>query len=182
MLNLHKMPEFTFPENFIWGSGTAAHQIEGDNYNNQWYHMEQNKVNPAIKEPSGKACNSWEMLDEDIALLKELGHKGYRFSVEWSRLEPENGRFDHAALARYIDFLQKLKNAGIHTCVTLLHFTHPQWFENLGGFTKEENIRYFTSFIKLPFGKRYPRRITDASYTRTLSPLPRNSLYTYMNG
>ena len=99
MLNLHKMPEFTFPENFIWGSGSAAHQIEGDNYNNQWYHMEQNNSNPAIKEPSGKACNSWEMLDEDIALLKELGHKGYRFSVEWSRIEPENGRFDHAALA-----------------------------------------------------------------------------------
>ncbi|MBR2905286.1 MAG: glycoside hydrolase family 1 protein [Lentisphaeria bacterium] len=148
MLNLHKMPEFTFPENFIWGSGSAAHQIEGDNYNNQWYHMEQNNSNPAIKEPSGKACNSWEMLDEDIALLKELGHKGYRFSVEWSRIEPENGRFDHAALARYIDFLQKLKNAGIHTCVTLLHFTHPQWFENLGGFTKEENIRYFTAFIQ----------------------------------
>ena len=147
MLNLHKMPEFSFPENFIWGSGTAAHQIEGDNIYNQWYHLEKSGSDPAIKAPSGKACNSWNMADEDIALLKELGHQGYRFSVEWSRIEPEPGRFDMDSLNHYIDFLQKLKSAGIHTCVTLLHFTHPQWFELLGGFTKEENIRYFTDFL-----------------------------------
>ena len=64
MLNLHKMPEFTFPENFIWGSGTAAHQIEGNNTNNQWWAKEQSGKYPGIREPSGKACNSWEMLDD----------------------------------------------------------------------------------------------------------------------
>jgi beta-glucosidase len=74
MLNLHKMPHFSFPDDFIWGSGSAAHQIEGDNIYNQWFHMEQKGNNPAIKEPSGKACNSWEMPDEDIALLKEAAH------------------------------------------------------------------------------------------------------------
>ena len=153
MLNLHKMPFFSFPENFLWGSGTAAHQIEGDNFHNQWYHMEQSGSNPAIKEPSGKACNSWEMLDADIELLKELGHKGYRFSIEWSRIQPEKDVFDRKALDRYIDFLQKLKNAGIHCCVTLLHFTHPQWFELMGGFLKEENIRFFTEYLQriVPF-------------------------------
>ena len=147
MLNLHKMPEFTFPENFLWGSGSAAHQIEGDNVNNQWWHMEQSGNNPSIHAPSGKACNSWQMLDDDIRLLKELGHQAYRFSVEWSRIEPRHGEYDQAALDRYIGFLQKLRANGIHTSVTLLHFTHPQWFEELGGFTKEENIRYFTGFL-----------------------------------
>ena len=148
MLNLHKMPEFTFPENFLWGSGSAAHQIEGDNIRNQWWHMEHAGNTPSIKVPSGKACNSWQMLDDDLQLLKELGHQAYRFSVEWSRIEPEKGAYDPAALDRYTDFLQKLKSAGIHTSVTLLHFTHPQWFEELGGFTREENIHHFTGFLE----------------------------------
>ncbi len=147
MLNLHKMPEFTFPENFIWGSGTAAHQIEGNNTNNQWWAKEQSGKYPGIREPSGKACNSWEMLDDDIALLKELGHKGYRFSIEWSRIEPAKGVIDRAALERYLDFLQKLKHAGIHTCVTLLHFTNPMWFEDLGGFDQEKNIPHFEEYL-----------------------------------
>lgn len=148
MLNLHKMPAFTFPENFLWGSGSAAHQIEGDNIHNQWWHMEQKGNDPAIKTPSGKACNSYQMMDEDIALLKELGHQAYRFSVEWSRIEPEKNRHDPNAVRHYIEFLQKLKSAGIHTCVTLLHFTHPQWFEESGGFTEEKNIRHFVEFLE----------------------------------
>lgn len=149
MLNLHKIPAFTFPENFIWGSGSAAHQIEGDNIHNQWWKMETApEKNPAIKEPSGKACNSWQMMDEDIRLLRELGHRAYRFSVEWSRIVPAPGVVDQAALDHYIEFLQKLKSCGIFTCVTLLHFTHPQWFEELGEFSKEENIHYFTDFLE----------------------------------
>lgn len=149
MLNLHKIPSYTFPENFIWGSGTAAHQIEGDNTRNQWWHKEHARPrDPSIKECSGKACNSWQMPDADIALLKELGHKGYRFSVEWSRIEPAPGVRDQKALDHYVEFLQKLKEAGIFTCVTLLHFTHPQWFEELGEFNKEENLHYFTDFLE----------------------------------
>ena len=148
MLNLHKMPEYTFPEKFLWGSGSAAHQIEGDNIHNQWWHRERSGSDPSIKEVSGKACNSWQMMDEDLALLKELGHQAYRFSVEWSRIEPVQGIFDSASLDRYVEFLQKLKSAGMHTCVTLLHFTHPQWFEELGGFTKEENIPCFVKFLE----------------------------------
>ena len=148
MLNLHKMPPYTFPENFIWGSGSAAHQIEGNNIHNQWWHKEQTGSDPSIKEASGKACNSWEMMDDDIRLLRELGHKAYRFSVEWSRIVPSPGKRDQSALDHYIIFLQKLKEAGIFTCVTLLHFTTPQWFEELGEFNKEENIRHFTDFLE----------------------------------
>ena len=148
MLNLYKMPEFKFPEGFIWGSGTAGHQIEGDNVNAQWYHMEQSRKNEPDFMVSGKACNSWELYKEDIELLKQLGHKAYRFSIEWSRIEPEEGVRDEKALARYIDMLELLKSAGIFTCVTLWHFTHPQWFELKGGFSKEENLGYFVKHLE----------------------------------
>lgn len=92
MLNLHKIPPFTFPENFLWGSGSAGYQIEGNNTHSQWWHMEQEGTISGFREPSGMACNSWNLFDEDLRLLKELGHRAYRFSIEWSRLEPEEGR------------------------------------------------------------------------------------------
>lgn len=100
MLNLHKMPAFTFPEGFIWGSGSAGHQIEGNNVHSQWWEIEKRGLLPGMRETSGRACNSWEMYDEDIRLLKELGHHAYRLSIEWSRIEPENGVHDTAALNR----------------------------------------------------------------------------------
>ncbi len=147
MLNLCKLPPFTFPKGFLWGSATAGHQIEGDNVHSQWFHEEQTCTEPGF-ERSGKACNSWELYDEDIRLLKELGHQAYRFSVEWSRIEPEQGRHDQGALDRYLDMLRKLKEAGIFTCVTLLHGTHPQWFEELGGFCREENVDHFLRHVE----------------------------------
>jgi len=147
MLNLYKLPPFTFPRGFLWGSATAGHQIEGDNVNSQWWHYEQTRHDPEF-ERSGKACNSWELYDEDIRLLKELGHQAYRFSVEWSRIEPARGHRDQAALERYLDMLRKLKDAGIFTCVTLFHGTYPQWFEELGGFRKEENVDHFLRHIE----------------------------------
>lgn len=147
MLNLYKMPSFTFPEGFLWGSATAGHQIEGDNIHSQNWKLEQHLANPEWV-PSGKACNGWEFYREDINLLKELKHQAYRFSIEWSRIEPENGVHDESALAHYTDELRLLKEAGIHTCVTLWHFTHPQWFEALGGFSKEENLKYFRRHLE----------------------------------
>ena len=138
MLNLYKMPAYTFPKGFLWGSATAGHQIEGDNFHCQRWKQELECTDPNVV-PAGKACNSWELYKEDIRLLKELKHQAYRFSIEWSRIEPENGVHDEEALNRYLDQLQLLKEAGIHTSVTLWHFTHPAWFEDLGGFSKEEN-------------------------------------------
>lgn len=147
MLNLYKMRSYTFPKEFLWGSATAGHQIEGDNIHSQNWHQEQKNRNPDWV-PSGKACNSWELYKEDIRLLRELEHQAYRFSIEWSRIEPENGVHDEQALAHYLDQLQRLKDGGIFTCVTLWHFTHPQWFEELGGFMKEENLYYFRRHLE----------------------------------
>jgi len=147
MLELLSLPEISFPAGFLWGSSTAGHQIEGENRNSQrWFE----ELEDPLKYPehSGRACNSWELYDRDIELLKELKHQAYRMSIEWSRLEPEMGRRDQAALSRYCDMLEKLKEAGIKVFVTLHHFTHPQWFDKLGGFHKRENIPYFIRHVE----------------------------------
>ena len=91
MLNLHNYPEIKFPEDFVWGSATSAHQIEGDdihsiNWRDQTEHPE------TFIHHSGKACNSYALFREDVELLKTLGHKAYRFSIPWARIEPEEGK------------------------------------------------------------------------------------------
>ena len=145
MLNLRQMPEYTFPEPILWGSATAGHQIEGDNIHSSHYHNEQ--AHPEYYEPSGKACNSYELYKEDIELLKKLGHQAYRFSIEWCRIQPEEGKIDYEALAHYQDMLDRLAEAGIHSSVTLVHFSVPWWFDKKGGFAKLENHHYFTEYI-----------------------------------
>ena len=143
MLNTLSFPEIKFPEGFVWGSATAAHQIEGDDINSEnWYAEEQ------YKEKSGKACNSYCLYKEDIELLKEIGHRAYRFSIPWSRIEPAEGKFCKQALDHYQDLLCCLKEAGIKSFVTLLHGSMPQWLALKGGFLKRENIRYFERYVE----------------------------------
>ena len=86
-----------FPAGFEWGTATAAHQIEGANWNNDWWLWEHTPSSGCI-EPSGDACDSWHRWDEDVRLCDELGMGGYRFSLEWSRIEPEEGEWSRAAL------------------------------------------------------------------------------------
>ena len=110
MLNIHNYPDITFPGNFIWGSATAAHQIEGDdihsiNWRDQTEHPER------FIHHSGKACDSYRLYKEDVELLKSLGHQAYRFSIPWSRIEPEEGNFCQEAVDHYIDLLRLLKEA-----------------------------------------------------------------------
>lgn len=146
MLTTLKMKECLFPKNFLFGAGGAGHQIEGDNIHSQFNQWEREN-RPNFPVHSGKACNSWELYDEDIRIMKELGLQIYRMSVEWSRIEPEQGKHDEKALARYIDILEKLNSAGIKVSLTLHHWSHPNFFEELGGFEKRENIHYFTDHL-----------------------------------
>jgi hypothetical protein len=85
-----------FPDGFLWGAATAAHQIEGGNVNNDWWAFEHAPGTPCT-EPSGDACDSWHRWPEDLELLAELGFGAYRFSLEWSRIEPEEGEWSVAA-------------------------------------------------------------------------------------
>ena len=125
MYDIFSLKDFKMPENFLWGSGYAGHQVEGNNTNNQWWLDEEEGRLP---EKSGLACNSYEMFETDVALVEKLGHKSFRTSVEWCRIEPEEGIFNEEAVNHYIKFFASLKEKGIKVFATMVHFTVPLWF------------------------------------------------------
>ncbi|KAG8457230.1 hypothetical protein KFE25_009809 [Diacronema lutheri] len=131
--------ELIFPDNFTWGAATAAYQVEGGLNNTQWYRFEQEFTRKdgsrAIADgwECGLAADSWNRFDEDLSCMLALGIKTYRFSVEWSRIEPRRGSFNASAMARYVDWTRQLRGAGIEPLVTLHHFTEPLWRTDLGG-------------------------------------------------
>jgi len=145
-----------FPESFAWGTATAAHQVEGNNTNNNWYQWE-NGVNennqPRIHngETSSLASDHWNRYPDDIRLMNDLGVNHYRFSIEWSKIEPERGNFNIAAIKHYRDLCDSLLKSNIIPVVTLHHFTHPIWFENFGAFENKENIEYFIKYSEYVF-------------------------------
>src|SRR5262249_40543662 len=117
-----------FPNGFLWGAATAAHQIEGNNTNSDWWQSEQTGLLPHKSEA---ACDSWNRWADDVRLLTDIGLNAYRMSVEWARIEPEPGRFDQSALDNYRRQIEALKTAGIEPLVTLYHFTSPRWLAEL---------------------------------------------------
>jgi beta-glucosidase len=134
-----------FPEGFLWGAATAAHQIEGFNINSDWWRSEQAGLLPYRSE---QACDSWTYWRDDIALLQQMGLNAYRLSLEWARIEPEPGRFDEAALNTYREQLQALKQAGIEPMVTLHHFTSPKWLADLGGWANPDVVDHFVNYTR----------------------------------
>lgn len=136
----------SFPPDFLWGAATAAHQVEGGLHNN-WSVFEESRG----LEKSGEACDHWNRWKEDFEMLSELGLTTYRFSIEWSRLEPEPGKWDSAPLQVYSDMVDDLLNRGIRPVVTLHHFSHPAWWEDRGGFSKKENLPEFIAYCERVF-------------------------------
>lgn len=167
------MPNATiaFPKRFLWGASTSAHQVEGGNHN-QWsvwelehakssaakaeYHLRDLDVWSSIKETakdpdnyvSGEASSHYSRYEEDFQLAKKIGLNAFRFSIEWSRVEPEEGAWNAQAITHYKDYVAALKKRGVEPMVTLFHFTLPVWFANRGGFEKRSNIKYFTRFAE----------------------------------
>lgn len=163
--------ELVFPKRFLWGAATAAHQVEGGNHN-QWSVWElENAKTLAAQAPyrdahvpvwdevkrqatnphnyvSGKLVDHYHRFEEDFDLLAAMHMNAYRFSVEWSRIEPEQGQWDAAEVQHYRDYLAALKKRGIEPVVTLFHFTVPVWFSRMGGFEKRSNIHYFVEFAE----------------------------------
>ncbi len=145
-----------FPAGFLWGVATAAHQVEGNVDNNNWSEWEKegdDNGKPRIKngQKAGKACDHWNRYKEDIALMQGLGVKAYRFSVEWSKIEPHEGQFDLTALRHYREVCDALLAAGIKPVVTLCHFTHPIWFDRKGAFERMENVVSWVRFCEFIF-------------------------------
>ena len=131
------MPDpIVFPPGFIWGAGTAAHQIEGGNVNADTWAMEW-EAGSVFAEPSGDACDSYHRYGEDIALLAGSGLNTYRFSVEWARIEPEEGYFSLAALDHYRRIAATCLEQGVTPVATLHHFTVPRWFAQRGGWSQD---------------------------------------------
>lgn len=145
-----------FPPDFLWGVAAAAHQVDGGTTNNNWSRWEtltgpDGKPRIADGHKAGLACDHWNRWPEDIGLIQALGVRAYRFSLEWSRLEPSPGVWDEAAIAHYHALIDALRAAGLEPMVTLHHFTHPLWFEDLGSFEKEENLAHFVRFSERMF-------------------------------
>jgi beta-glucosidase len=134
------MPEFYFPEGFLWGSATSAHQVEGNNTNNDWWAWEQAG---RVKETSGLACDQFNRFREDFDLAKQLGHNAHRISVEWSRIEPNEGQFDESALDHYREVVCALRERNIEPIVTLHHFASPQWLAAKGGWLQGSVVDLF---------------------------------------
>lgn len=137
---------------FLIGIATAAHHIEGNNQWSDWWQYEQFLTGGVS---SGEACNSYVEYVRDRKLLQQLGCNSYRFSLEWSRLEPSEGKFDTQAIEHYIAVINDLKNHGIEPILTLHHFTNPLWFEQSGGWQRHDAPQIFLKFVKfvLPFLK-----------------------------
>lgn len=148
MNDIFSMNKFKMPEGFLWGSSTAGHQIEGNNCNSdRWFSELEKEKTQENFQASGLACNHYELYRQDIDMLKDLGHQAFRLSVEWSRIEPSEGSFCDEAVSHYLDELSYLKENGIKVFLTLLHFSMPKWFSDLGGFTKTENIKYWERYL-----------------------------------
>jgi beta-glucosidase len=136
-----------FPEGFLFGSSTAAHQVEGGNVNNDWWAWEHAPYTTCV-ESSGDAIDQWHRYEEDFALLAELGQNAHRMSLEWSRIEPAPGEFSRAALEHYRRVLGALEQQGLTAFVTLHHFTLPRWLAEQGGWMARDAIERFARYTE----------------------------------
>jgi beta-glucosidase len=138
--------EFSFPEDFLWGVATAAHQIEGGNVNNDSWEREHDP-NSGYAESSGDACDSLHRWPEDIELIEAMGLGAYRFSLEWSRIEPAEGEFSNAAMDYYRRICAACRERNIIPVVTFHHFTTPTWLSALGGWEAADAPERFSRFV-----------------------------------
>src|SRR5262245_45814557 len=135
-----------FPPGFLWGTATAAHQVEGQNTNNQWWDWEQQPGRIWHGDRSGDACDWWRNAEADFDRAAALGQNAHRLSIEWSRIEPREGVFDDTAIGRYREMLQGLRSRAITPMVTLYHFTNPCWLEAQGGWLNPGTPERFARF------------------------------------
>jgi beta-glucosidase len=146
------MTELVFPEGFLWGTATSAHQVEGGNSNSDWWAWELKPGSPC-REPSGAAIDHYNRYPQDVALLAGLGFNTYRFSVEWARIEPAEGTFDQAELDHYRAMVAAVRASNLTPVVTLNHFALPVWVAAKGGWLADATPTLF---------ERYVRRVVEA--------------------
>jgi len=157
------------PKKFFWGSSTSAHQVEGGNVNDwsEWEkenatrlsqempttfsEWQKNKFPEMFKKEnyiSGRACDHYNRFEEDFDLSKNGGHNAHRFSVEWSRIEPSEGKFNDKEIDHYKEVVKSLQERGIEPFVTLWHYTNPLWIRDMGGWENIKTIEYFSRYVE----------------------------------
>lgn len=134
-----------FPKDFLWGAATSAYQVEGDNVSSDWWEWEK-RLN--LKHVSGRACRHYEFFAQDFDLAKELNHNCHRLSIEWSRIEPEEGKFSRKELDHYQQVILALKERSLIPIVTLHHFTNPLWFAKIGAWRNKDAGRFFLRYVE----------------------------------
>ena len=137
------MRQFVFPKDFLWGAATSSHQVEGNNHND-WTEWEKKR---GLVE-SGRACDHYNRFREDFDIAKQLGHNAHRFSIEWSRIEPEEGKFNEREIEHYRDVILALRERGMEPFVTLWHWTLPLWVRDKGGIASPEFANMFEPYAK----------------------------------
>lgn len=166
-----KNQKYTFPKQFLWGASVSAHQVEGGNHN-QWSVWELQNAKALAKKAeydlewlpewdnikkeatkpsnyvSGKAADHYHRYEEDFDLLQEMNMSAFRFSIEWSRIEPEQGKWNYDEIEHYRRYLVSLRKRRIQPIVTMFHWTVPMWFIEKGGFEKKRNIDDFVVFVE----------------------------------
>lgn len=134
-----------FPKEFFWGASTSAYQVEGNNTFSDWWEWERQVK---LKDSSGLACRHYEFYAQDFDLAKELNHNCHRLSIEWARIEPEEGKFSCVELEHYRQVIRALKERKLEPVVTLHHFTNPIWFAKLGGWRNNQSGKYFLRYVE----------------------------------
>ena len=165
-----------FPKNFRWGVATAAHQIEGNNTNSDFWFLENIKPT-TFAERSGDACDSYHRYEQDIALLAGLGFNTYRFSIEWARIEPTRGNFSIAELDYYKRVLECCHRHNVSPAVTFVHASAPLWFAEAGGWLNPEApalfARYCSTVAKALAGDMaYAFTINEPQVAKTFRAIP----------
>jgi beta-glucosidase len=145
--------KYQFPPGFLWGTATAAHQVEGNNVHNDWWAWEQQPDRILHDHQSGLACDWWGgRWVEDLDRAAQTHQNTHRLSIEWSRIEPEPAIWDETALEAYRAIISGLIERGMVPMVTLHHFSTPLWVQERGGWLSEEVIPWFERFVKKAVG------------------------------
>ena len=139
--------ERRFPDGFLWGCATAAHQVEGGNHNCDWWKFQQSG-GIVTGDSADPACDHYRRFREDFALLRRLNNNCHRLSIEWSRLEPAPGEFDPSQIEHYRQVLLDLRGQGMAPMVTLHHFTSPIWFAARGGWAASGAHEAWLAFVR----------------------------------
>lgn len=134
-----------FPKDFFWGAATSAYQVEGNNIHSDWWSWEK-RAN--LKDVSGSACRHYDLFREDFDLAKSLHHNCHRLSIEWARVEPQEGKFSLEELAHYKEVILALVERGLEPVVTLHHFTNPEWFAQKGAWRNAHADKYFLRYAE----------------------------------